>query len=83
MSAVNYSCLLYDVLFESAANWFAQSLIGVVLTGANADGAQGLKAIKALGDGCCPGSTDGGSHGDAPRRPGSNAGGSTWSHWSG
>ena len=28
---------------------FAQSLIGIVLTGANADGAQGLKAIKARG----------------------------------
>lgn len=46
---VNYSCPSIDVLFESAANVFAQSLIGIVLTGANADGAQGLKAIKARG----------------------------------
>jgi two-component system, chemotaxis family, protein-glutamate methylesterase/glutaminase len=46
---VNYSCPSIDVLFESAANVFAQSLIGVVLTGANADGAQGLKTIKARG----------------------------------
>jgi two-component system chemotaxis response regulator CheB len=46
---VNYSCPSIDVLFESAANVYAQSLIGVVLTGANADGAQGLKAIKARG----------------------------------
>ena len=46
---VNYSCPSIDVLFESAAHVFAQSLIGIVLTGANADGAQGLKAIKARG----------------------------------
>jgi two-component system, chemotaxis family, protein-glutamate methylesterase/glutaminase len=46
---VNYSCPSIDVLFESAANVFAQSLIGVVLTGANADGAHGLKTIKARG----------------------------------
>jgi two-component system chemotaxis response regulator CheB len=46
---VNYSCPSIDVLFESAADVFAESLIGIVLTGANADGAQGLKAIKAHG----------------------------------
>jgi len=46
---VNYSCPSIDVLFESAADVFASSLIGIVLTGANADGAQGLKAIKARG----------------------------------
>jgi two-component system chemotaxis response regulator CheB len=46
---VNYSCPSIDVLFESAANVFARSLIGVVLTGANADGAQGLRTIKARG----------------------------------
>ena len=44
---VNYSCPSIDVLFESAADAFADSLIGIVLTGANADGAKGLKAIKA------------------------------------
>jgi two-component system chemotaxis response regulator CheB len=46
---VNYSCPSIDVLFESAADVFAASLIGIVLTGGNADGAQGLKAIKARG----------------------------------
>lgn len=46
---VNYSCPSIDVLFESAADVFAKSLIGIVLTGANTDGAQGLKAIKAHG----------------------------------
>jgi two-component system chemotaxis response regulator CheB len=46
---VNYCCPSIDVLFESAANVFGQSLIGIVLTGANADGAQGLKTIKTRG----------------------------------
>jgi two-component system chemotaxis response regulator CheB len=46
---VNHACPSIDVLFESAADAFGKSLIGIVLTGANADGAQGLKAIKARG----------------------------------
>jgi two-component system chemotaxis response regulator CheB len=46
---VNHCCPSIDVLFESAADVFAESLIGIVRTGANADGAQGLKAIKARG----------------------------------
>lgn len=46
---VNYSCPSIDVLFESAAHVFVQSLIGIILTGANADGAQGAKAIKTHG----------------------------------
>jgi two-component system, chemotaxis family, protein-glutamate methylesterase/glutaminase len=46
---INHSCPSIDVLFESAADVFAESLIGIVLTGANADGAQGLKAIKDRG----------------------------------
>lgn len=40
-----------DVLFESAADACAGRVIGVILTGASADGAQGLAAIKARG-GC-------------------------------
>lgn len=46
---VNYSCPSIDVLFESAADAFADSLIGIILTGANADGARGLKTIKSHG----------------------------------
>lgn len=48
---VNYCCPSIDVLFESAADAFEESLIGVVLTGANGDGSRGLKTIKERG-GC-------------------------------
>jgi two-component system chemotaxis response regulator CheB len=38
-----------DVLFESAAHAYGSALIGIVLTGANHDGSQGLKLIKQKG----------------------------------
>jgi two-component system chemotaxis response regulator CheB len=38
-----------DMLFESAADNYAERVIGVILTGANYDGAQGLNRIKARG----------------------------------
>jgi len=38
-----------DLLFESAANEYKERTIGVVLTGANRDGARGLAAIKLRG----------------------------------
>ena len=38
-----------DVLFESAADAYGGALIGVVLTGANSDGANGLKAVVEAG----------------------------------
>ena len=38
-----------DVLFESVAESYAERAIGIVLTGANVDGARGLAAIKAAG----------------------------------
>jgi two-component system chemotaxis response regulator CheB len=38
-----------DVLFESAAESYRERCIGVVLTGANADGARGLRRIVELG----------------------------------
>jgi two-component system chemotaxis response regulator CheB len=45
----NYSRPSIDVLFESAAYVWTSALIGVVLTGANSDGAKGLALIKAKG----------------------------------
>lgn len=38
-----------DVLFESAADAYADRVIGVVLTGSSADGAEGAARIKARG----------------------------------
>jgi two-component system chemotaxis response regulator CheB len=38
-----------DVLFESIADSYRERAIGIVLTGANADGADGLARIKARG----------------------------------
>ena len=38
-----------DVLFDSAADTYHAALIGVVLTGANRDGAHGLAQIRAHG----------------------------------
>jgi len=46
---VNHARPSIDVLFESAAEVFEEALIGIILTGANADGAQGLKIIKEYG----------------------------------
>ena len=45
----NFSRPSIDILFESAAWVYSHSLIGVVLTGANSDGAHGLKMIKDFG----------------------------------
>lgn len=38
-----------DVLFESAADVYGAGLLGIILTGANNDGAQGLKAVIRAG----------------------------------
>ena len=46
---VSYARPSIDVLFESAADAYAEKVIGVILTGANHDGAQGIAKIKARG----------------------------------
>lgn len=46
---VQHSRPAIDILFETAADAFGDRVIGLVLTGANADGAQGLSAIAAAG----------------------------------
>lgn len=46
---VSYARPSIDVLFESAADTYAAKVIGVILTGANHDGAQGVAKIKACG----------------------------------
>ncbi len=46
---VNYSRPSIDVLFESAADAYGSGLIGVILTGANHDGAVGLRAVFRMG----------------------------------
>jgi two-component system chemotaxis response regulator CheB len=46
---VNFSRPSIDVLFESAADVYGPRLLGIVLTGANEDGAAGLAAVSAAG----------------------------------
>jgi two-component system, chemotaxis family, protein-glutamate methylesterase/glutaminase len=46
---VNYSRPSIDVSFESAAEVYGPKLIGILLSGANSDGALGLKSILEAG----------------------------------
>lgn len=46
---VRYSRPSIDVMFESAVDTFGMDVVGVVLTGANADGARGLRRIADAG----------------------------------
>lgn len=49
---VGYARPSINVLFESAADIYQAHTVGVILTGANADGARGLAKIKAYGGLC-------------------------------
>jgi len=46
---INFSRPSIDVLFESAAWVYGKDLMGLLLTGANSDGAAGIKTIRELG----------------------------------
>jgi two-component system chemotaxis response regulator CheB len=46
---VRFSRPSVDVLFESAADAYGEALVAIVLTGANEDGANGLKTVIAAG----------------------------------
>jgi len=46
---VNWSRPSIDVLFESAARAWGESVIAVILSGANADGAKGMLAVRDAG----------------------------------
>lgn len=46
---VNYSRPSLDVTFESAADAYKHTLVGVLLSGANEDGTKGLKKVKMDG----------------------------------
>jgi two-component system chemotaxis response regulator CheB len=49
---VNFSRPSIDVTFECAAGVFGPDVIGILLSGGNADGVDGLKAIKNAGGFC-------------------------------
>jgi two-component system chemotaxis response regulator CheB len=46
---INYSRPSIDVAFESAADAYGNALAAILLSGANADGTEGLKAVKNSG----------------------------------
>lgn len=46
---INHARPSIDVLFETAADAYGSKLIGIILTGGNSDGSQGLKKIKEKG----------------------------------
>jgi two-component system chemotaxis response regulator CheB len=50
---VNFSRPSIDVLFEAAADVYGPRLLGVILTGANDDGAAGLEAVSRAGGTTC------------------------------
>jgi two-component system chemotaxis response regulator CheB len=46
---VNFSRPSIDLLFETASEAYGEKLIGVILTGTNSDGAEGIRAIRQRG----------------------------------
>ena len=64
---LHFSRPAIDFLFESAADLLGQRLIGILLSGANADGAQGLAAIDRAQGLCMVQSPDSASSPAMPR----------------
>ena len=64
---VHFSRPAIDFLFESAADLLGQRLIGILLSGANADGAQGLAAIDQAQGLCIVQTPDSASSPTMPR----------------
>jgi two-component system, chemotaxis family, protein-glutamate methylesterase/glutaminase len=48
-AAVRFSRPSIDVLFDSAASVYGERLLAILLSGANDDGARGMKRVRALG----------------------------------
>jgi two-component system, chemotaxis family, protein-glutamate methylesterase/glutaminase len=46
---IHYSRPSIDVLFETAAEAYGEHLLGIILSGANQDGAAGLQAVREAG----------------------------------
>jgi two-component system chemotaxis response regulator CheB len=46
---VHFSRPSIDVLFESAADFYGEKLLGIILTGASQDGSSGLEAVHQAG----------------------------------
>ncbi len=46
---INFARPSIDVLFESAAEVYKESLVGIILSGANSDGTEGIRRIKEYG----------------------------------
>lgn len=49
---INFSRPSIDASFESAADAYGSKLIAVLLSGANADGVEGMQTVKAKGGAC-------------------------------
>lgn len=49
---VNYSRPSIDITLESAAEVYGPSLLAILLSGANADGVEGMRTVKATGGAC-------------------------------
>jgi two-component system chemotaxis response regulator CheB len=64
---VNYSRPSIDVLFESAADVFKERLLGIILTGANSDGARGIRKISMQGGTTIAQSPDTADYADMPK----------------